>query len=313
MILSIVIPVYNSENILDDLINQISLEIKKKTNLLKDFEIILVNDNSLDNSWNKIKEIANSQKNIIGINLSKNFGQHNALMAGIKNSKGDFLITMDDDLQHPPSYIIDIINKLSEGFDVCYTKYQNNKYSFLKKLGSTINDRVANIVLGKPKNIYLSSYRGIKRNVINELKKFDGPYVYLDGIILNVTNNIGSIGIQHNKRLKGNSGYSFKKLFSLWLKVFTNSSIFPLRMASVTGFIITLISLFFAILLIIFKIKNPEIPQGWTSIATFIFFFSGVQLLALGIIGEYIGRIFINLNQKPQYVIREQIRNKINE
>ena len=313
MILSIVIPVYNSENILDDLINQICLEIKKKTNLLKDFEIILVNDNSLDNSWNKIKEIANNQKNIIGINLSKNFGQHNALMAGIKNSKGDFLITMDDDLQHPPSYIIDIINKLSEGFDVCYTKYQNNKYSFLKKLGSTINDRVANIVLGKPKNIYLSSYRGIKKNVINELKKFDGPYVYLDGIILNVTNNIGSIDIQHNKRLKGNSGYSFKKLFSLWLKVFTNSSIFPLRMASVTGFIITLISLFFAILLIIFKIKNPEIPQGWTSIATFIFFFSGVQLLALGIIGEYIGRIFINLNQKPQYVIREQIRNNINE
>ena len=183
MILSIVIPVYNSENILDDLINQISLEIKKKTNLLKDFEIILVNDNSLDNSWNKIKEIANNQNNIIGINLSKNFGQHNALMAGIKNSKGDFLITMDDDLQHPPSYIIDIINKLSEGFDVCYTKYQNNKYSFLKKLGSAINDRVANIVLGKPKNIYLSSYRGIKKNVINELKKFDGPYVYLDGII----------------------------------------------------------------------------------------------------------------------------------
>ena len=313
MILSIVIPVYNSENILDDLINQISLEIKKKTNLLKDFEIILVNDNSLDNSWNKIKEIANNQNNIIGINLSKNFGQHNALMAGIKNSKGDFLITMDDDLQHPPSYIIDIINKLSEGFDVCYTKYQNNKYSFLKKLGSAINDRVANIVLGKPKNIYLSSYRGIKKNVINELKKFDGPYVYLDGIILNVTNNIGSIDIQHNKRLKGNSGYSFKKLFSLWLKVFTNSSIFPLRMASVTGFIITLISLFFAILLIIFKIRNPEIPQGWTSVATFIFFFSGVQLLALGIIGEYIGRIFINLNQKPQYIIKEQIRNVSNE
>lgn len=313
MILSIVIPVYNSKNILDDLINQIIFEIKKKTNLFKDFEIILVNDNSVDDSWNKIKEIASNQKNIIGINLSKNFGQHNALMAGIKNSKGDFLITMDDDLQHPPSHIIDIVNKLSEGFDVCYTKYQNNKYSFLKKLGSTINDRVANIVLDKPKNIYLSSYRGIKRNVINELKKFDGPYVYLDGIILNATNNIGSIDIKHNKRLKGNSGYSFKKLFSLWLKVFTNSSIFPLRMASVTGFIITLISLFFAILLIIFKIKNPEIPQGWTSIATFIFFFSGVQLLALGIIGEYIGRIFINLNQKPQYVIREQIRNNINE
>ena len=313
MILSIVIPVYNSENILDELINQIKSEIKEKLSLFNEFEIILVNDNSADNSWNKIKEITGKQKNVIGINLSKNFGQHNALMAGIKNSKGDFLITMDDDLQHPPSYIFDIINKLNEGFDVCYTKYKNNKYSFLKKLGSTINDRIANIVLDKPKNIYLSSFRGIKINVVNELKKFDGPYVYLDGIILNITNNIGSINVNHNKRLKGNSGYSFKKLFSLWLKVFTNSSIFPLRVASVTGFIITLISLFLAIFLIILKIRNPEIPQGWTSIATFIFFFSGVQLLALGIIGEYIGRIFINSNQKPQYIIKEQIRTDINE
>jgi len=214
MILSIVIPVYNSENILDELIKQIKSEIKEKKNLFKNFEIILVNDNSLDNSWKRIKEIAGNQKNIIGINLSKNFGQHNALMAGIKNSRGDFLITMDDDLQHPPSNIIDIINKLNDGFDVCYTKYQNNKYSFLKKLGSAINDKVANIVLNKPKKIYLSSYRGMKKNVINELKKFDGPYVYLDGIILNVTNNIGSIDIKHNKRLKGNSGYSFKKLFT---------------------------------------------------------------------------------------------------
>lgn len=313
MILSIVIPVYNSEDILDELINQITSEIKKKINLYKNYEIILVNDKSTDNSWRKIKEIAANKKNVMGINLSKNFGQHNALMAGIKSSRGDFLITMDDDLQHSPSYIIDIINKLNEGFDVCYTKYQNNKYSFLKKLGSAINDRVANIVLDKPKNIYLSSFRGVRRNVINELKKFNGPYVYLDGIILNITNNIGSINVKHKRRLKGNSGYSFKKLFSLWLKVFTNSSIFPLRVASVTGFIITIISLFFAILLIIFKIKNPEIPQGWTSIATFIFFFSGVQLLALGIIGEYIGRIFINLNQKPQYIIQEQIRTNINE
>ena len=273
MILSIVIPVYNSEEILDELINQITSEIRKKINLFEDYEIILVNDKSLDNSWKKIEEIATNQKNVIGINLSKNFGQHNALMAGIKNSRGDFLITMDDDLQHPPNYIIEIINKLNQGFDVCYTKYENNKYSFFKKLGSAINDKVANIVLDKPKNIYLSSYRGIKRNVINELKKFDGPYVYLDGVILNVTSNIGSINIKHNKRLKGNSGYSFKKLFSLWLKVFTNSSIFPLRMASVTGSIVTIISLFFAVLLITFKIRNPEIPQGWTSVATFIFSF----------------------------------------
>ena len=313
MILSIIIPVYNSEDILDELITQITSEIDKKIDLLKEFEIILVNDNSIDKSWQKIKEISTKHKNVTGINLSKNFGQHNALMAGIKNSKGDFLITMDDDLQHPPSYMVEIINKLNEGFDICYTKHQNNKYSFIKKVGSIINDKVANIVLDKPKDIYLSSYKGMKKNIINELKRFDGPHVYIDGIILNVTSNIGSVDIEHNDRLTGNSGYSFKKLFSLWLKVFTNSSIFPLRMASVTGFIITLISLLLAILLIILKINNPDIQQGWTSIATFIFFFSGVQLLALGIIGEYIGRIFISLNQKPQFVISEKTRDTKDE
>tara|TARA_B100000787_G_scaffold83587_1_gene61549 strand:- start:1949 stop:2890 length:942 start_codon:yes stop_codon:yes gene_type:complete len=313
MILSIIIPVYNSNDILDELINQITSEIDKKIDLVKEFEIILVNDNSIDKSWQKIKNLSSKHKNVSGINLSKNFGQHNALMAGIKNSKGDFLITMDDDLQHPPSYMIEIINKLNEGFDVCYTKYQNNKYSFFKKIGSIINDKVANIVLDKPKDIYLSSYKGIKKSVIDELKKFDGPHVYLDGIILNVTSNIGSINIEHSERTIGNSGYGFKKLFSLWLKVFTNSSIFPLRMASVTGFIITLISLLLAILLIILKINNPEIQQGWTSIATFIFFFSGVQLLALGIIGEYIGRIFISLNQKPQFVVSEKTKDTKDE
>ena len=312
MDLSVIIPVYNSENIIEDLIKQTVHEIKN-IDKINSFEIFLINDFSHDNSWKKIKLLSSKYTSVKGVNLSENYGQHNATMCGLNECKGNFIIVMDDDLQHPPNYIIEIINKLNQGFDVCYTKYENNKYSFFKKLGSAINDKVANIVLDKPKNIYLSSYRGIKRNIINELKKFDGPYVYLDGIILNVTSNIGSINIKHNKRLKGNSGYSFKKLFSLWLKVFTNSSIFPLRMASVTGFIVTIVSLFFAVLLIIFKIRNPEIPQGWTSVATFIFFFSGVQLLALGIIGEYIGRIFINLNQKPQYIIREQIRNDLNE
>ena len=307
MNLSIIIPVYNSEGILDELISQIISEIKSNIDTIQKFEIILVNDKSVDKSWEKIKELSKRYKEIRGINLSKNFGQHNALIAGIKNSNGDYLITMDDDLQHSPKYISEIVLKLKEGFDVCYTKYNNNKYSLFKKLGSVVNDKIANIVLKKPKDIYLSSFKGIKKNIINEIKKFDSPHVYLDGIILNVTNNIGTINIEHNERMFGSSGYSFGKLFSLWLKVFTNSSIFPLRVASITGFVLTLISLIFAVFLIILKMNNPEIQQGWTSLMTFIFFFSGVQLLALGIIGEYIGRIFVNLNHKPQYIIKEQI------
>ena len=313
MMLSIVIPVYNSEEILDELISQIISEINKKKDLIEKFEVILVNDNSKDNSWKVIKNICTNFDGVIGINLSKNFGQHNALIAGIKNSKGDYLVTMDDDLQHSPEYISEIIHKLNEGFDVCYTKYKNNKYSLIKKLGSIVNDKIANIVLKKPKNIYLSSFKGIKKNVINEIKKFESPHVYLDGIILNVTNNIGTINIEHNKRLTGFSGYNFNKLFSLWLKVSTNSSIVPLRITSIIGIIITFVSLILAVFLIIYKMKNPEIQQGWTSLATLIFFFSGVQLLALGVIGEYIGRIFINLNQKPQYIVSEKTEDKQNE
>ena len=307
MKLSIIIPVYNSENILEELVNQITNEIQKINNL-SDYEIILVNDKSIDGSWQIIEKICHESKYVAGIDLMKNVGQHNALIAGIKSSNSDFVITMDDDLQHSPKFIEKIILKLNEGYDVCYTKYVNNKYSFFKKLGSIANDKIANVVLQKPKNLYLSSFKGINKNVVNEIKKFSGPYVYLDGIILDLTRNIGTVDIDHNERLDGKSNYNLNKLFSLWIKVFTNSSIYPLRIASMSGFIITLIATILALLIITNKLLNPEIQQGWTSIVVIILFFSGVQLLALGIIGEYLGRIFLNLNQKAQFTINKIIK-----
>lgn len=309
MKLSIIIPVYNSENILKELVNQITNEIQKINNV-SDYEIILVNDKSVDGSWQIIEKICHENKYVAGIDLMKNVGQHNALIAGIKSSNFDYVITMDDDLQHSPKFIEKIILKLNEGYDVCYTKYVNNKYSFFKKLGSIANDKIANIVLQKPKNIYLSSFKGINKNVANEIKKFSGPYVYLDGIILDITRNIGTVDIDHEDRLDGKSNYNLNKLFSLWIKVFTNSSIYPLRIASMSGFIITLIATILALLIITNKLLNPEIQQGWTSIVVIILFFSGVQLLALGIIGEYLGRIFLNLNQKAQFTINKIIKNK---
>ena len=307
MKLSIIIPVYNSENILEKLVNQITNEIQKINNV-SDYEIILVNDKSVDGSWQIIEKICHENKYVAGIDLMKNVGQHNALIAGIKSSNFDYVITMDDDLQHSPKFIEKIILKLNEGYDVCYTKYVNNKYSFFKKLGSIANDKIANIVLQKPKNIYLSSFKGINKNVANEIKKFSGPYVYLDGIILDITRNIGTVDIDHEDRLDGKSNYNLNKLFSLWIKVFTNSSIYPLRIASMSGFIITLIATILALLIITNKLLNPEIQQGWTSIVVIILFFSGVQLLALGIIGEYLGRIFLNLNQKAQFTINKIIK-----
>ena len=305
MMLSIVIPVYNSEEILDELISQIISEINKKKDLIEKFEVILVNDNSKDNSWKIIKNICANFDGVIGINLSKNFGQHNALIAGIKNSKGDYLITMDDDLQHSPKYISEIIHKLNEGFDVCYTKYKNNKYSLIKKLGSIVNDKIANIVLKKPKNIYLSSFKCFTKKICEEIKKYDGPFVYIDGLIFDITKNVSSVDVEHLERMTGNSNYNIFKLISLWLRVLTNFSIVPLRISTIAGFFMTFVSFCSILVIVSIKLLNPTIAAGWASIISVLLFFSGLQFIVLGLIGEYIGRSYLNLNKKPQFVVRE--------
>ena len=304
MNLSVVIPVYNSFSIVSKLVSNLSEEILK-IKKISSYQIILVNDCSNDNSWEEILKICGKEQFVIGINLMKNYGQHNALMAGIKIADGDYIITMDDDFQHSPKEIKKILEKMDEGFDVCYTNYKNNKYNAFKIFSSGLNNKISNILINKPKNIYLSSFKCFTKKVCNEIKKYEGPFVYIDGLIFDITNNVSCVDIEHLDRMTGSTNYNIFKLISLWLRVLTNFSIVPLRISTITGFFMTIVSFCSILIIVIIKVLNPTIAAGWASIISVLLFFSGLQFIVLGLIGEYIGRSYLNLNKKPQFVVRE--------
>lgn len=239
MKLSIVIPVYNSSKIIDELTDRIIISIAH-LNLSNSFELILINDFSSDNSWEKILYLGKKYPFIKGFNLDDNYGQHNAIMAGLNNTEGDFIITMDDDLQHAPEFFSEILDKLIK-YDVCYTNYKNRKHSFWKKIVSIINNLVSSFLLNKPFKIYMSSFRGIKKNIVKEIIKFKDPDVYLDGLILKATKRIGMIEVDHFARRIGESNYTLKKLFLLWSNMVLNFSFLPLRPVSIFGYIIKVI------------------------------------------------------------------------
>lgn len=306
---SIIIPVYNSENTIELVCRDIFNSLKNEF----EFEIILVNDRSTDNSYGKCNKLSENHKNIIFINLSKNFGQHNAIFAGLKFSKGDYIVFMDDDLQTPPIEIKNLVMKINEGFDVVYANYRNKKHSKIQNIGSKINDIMSNVLLKKPKNLRITSFFIIRRFIANEILKYEGPYPYLGGLVLRSTDNIGITYVEHKKRISGETGYSFLKLLKLWLNGYTNFSVKPLRVSFFLGAFISIVSFILAVLFIIRKIINPEIFMGWTSIIVVLLFFSGIQLVITGFIGEYIGRIFLSLNKQPQYIIKEIINYKKDE
>jgi undecaprenyl-phosphate 4-deoxy-4-formamido-L-arabinose transferase len=234
MNLSIVIPIYNSSQILNELINQLNSNINSK--IVKKFEIILVNDCSKDNSWEIIKEIEKNNPKVKGINLLKNYGQHSAIFAGLKFAKGKKIITMDDDLQHPPSGIMDIYNKL-DACDLCYTIYLNRNHPKWKKVISYLNNVYSTFLLNKPLNIYHSSFRGFKFNLCKKILLFRKPVIFLDSLLLNETKNICTIKVKHKKRLVGESNYKINNLFSLFFDMIVNYHFLPIRFGTLLGFV----------------------------------------------------------------------------
>ena len=239
MKLSLIVPVYNSSNILGELTDRISSSMKKNK-LINNFEILLINDFSQDNSWEVIKSLAFKYKFIKGINLTKNFGQHNAIMAGLNYCTGERVITLDDDLQHPPEFIINIYDKL-DNFDVCYTYYKNRQHLKWKKIVSYLNNIISSFLLNKPFHVYMSSFRGLRGDIVKYMIKFKEPDVYLDSLILKSTKKIAMITVNHNNRLRGESNYTFKKLLILWSNMIINFSFYPLRIASFFGIILKLL------------------------------------------------------------------------
>jgi len=300
-LLSIVIPVYNSVNTIGDLVEKL-ISILTLNNL----QIILVNDGSRDNSHRVCFELTSKYpERITYISLSRNFGEHNAVMAGLNYVKGDYVVIMDDDFQNPPEEVLNLLNEARTGqHDIVYTYYERKQDSWLRNLGSKFNDWVANFMLQKPRGLYLSSFKCFSKLIVQEIIKYKGPYPYIDGLALRCTTNIGKIKVRHDKRKKGSSSYTIKKLIRLWLNMFVNFSIVPLRISFFLGLIFSCLGLILSIFIVIDKLLNPEIPLGWPSLIITVMVFSGVQLLILGLLGEYIGHLLLSNNRKPQFVIR---------
>jgi undecaprenyl-phosphate 4-deoxy-4-formamido-L-arabinose transferase len=303
MLISICIPVYNSEKTIARLVKNIKENLKNYN-----LEIILVNDGSKDNSEKVCSDLALKDKIVKFISLRKNFGEHNAVMCALNYSKGDYVVIIDDDFQNPPQEIIKLVNEARRyNYDVVYSKYYKKKHNIFRNLGSWFNDIVATWLLNKPKNLYLSSFKLIKKEVVKEIIKYKGPFPYIDGLILRVTNNIASVFVEHSKRIGSKSNYTIGKLISLWLNMFVNFSIKPLRLVTFLGMSLSMICLALGIYFIVEKILYPDSSKGWASIIVCILFIGGVQMIFTGIIGEFVGKNYLDRNGTPQWIVKKKI------
>ena len=301
---SFVIPCYRSENTLEGVI----LEIKEAMNKLGKYtyEVILINDSSPDNTWKTIERLSGENENIIGVNFSKNFGQHAALMAGMRETTGDYVVCLDDDGQTPANEVDKLLSALEEGADAVYARYGNKKHSLFRNFGSRVNDMMTRIMLGKPKELFISSYFGVKRFVVEDMVRYQNSYPYVIGLVLRATKNIVNVDVTHREREEGRSGYTLKKLLGLWFNGFTAFSVTPLRIATVIGVFCAVLGFVYGLYLFIRRLVDPNMVMGFSSIMCTILFVGGMLMIMLGLVGEYIGRIYICLNNSPQYVIREK-------
>jgi len=302
--ISLIIPVFNSETSLVKLITSIT-DTFNKSNYT--YEIVCIDDASFDNSFQVLKNLAKTNSQLRVINLTKNFGQDNAIMAGLNNCYGDNVVIMDDDLQHHPDDISTLIEGLNPGFDVCYGLYEKRKDGFFKSLASKFNNFSASVILRKPKKLYLSPFKVFKSNIKNEIIKYKNPYPYIDGLIFRITTNINQVKVNHYKREDGESGYTFIKSLKIWLNLSTSFSIIPLRVSILVGFLTSFISFMLGIYYYIEYLIGMPAPTGWQSTILVILFLGGIQLVTLGVIGEYLGRLYLSQSRLPQYAIREVV------
>lgn len=302
---SVCIPVYRGEKTITSLVAALEQALQKYT-----FEIILVNDASPDSSGLVCEELSKKYRFVRYAWLRRNFGEHNAVMCALNMSMGDCAVIMDDDFQNPPEEVPKLVDALyNEDHDVVYTRYEKKKHNFFRNLGSRFNDRVATWLLNKPPDLYLSSFKALKKSLVAEIIKYKGPFPYVDGLILRVTDHIGVIDSAHSPRIIGKSNYTIKKLFSLYLNMFINFSIKPLRMFTFSGVFLACTGFVATVILAVLRFCFPtsgwslETPMGWTSLICALFFFSGIQILFLGLLGEYLGKLYLDVNGCPQWTV----------
>ncbi|MGL4632379.1 MAG: glycosyltransferase family 2 protein [Leadbetterella sp.] len=289
---SIVIPVYYSENTIFPLVKKLKDKLSDHT-----FQIILVNDGSKDKSHESCLEAVKTYKNITYIQLRKNFGEFNAVMCGLSKTIGEFAIIIDDDFQNPPSEISKLIETYKSGdYDVVYSQYTEKKHNFFRNIGSSITNYLVSGLIGKPKDLYLSSFKLISKEIIDEIVIYTGPFPYIDGLIFQVTDNIGKVEVEHHSRANGKSTYTTGKLFSLFMNAILGFSILPIRILNFIG----IAAILYATGMLIFNIQrlHPEFPASRL-------FKDGIIVTAISIIGEYLGKSFLILSGKPQYIIKK--------
>lgn len=303
MKISVVIPCYGSEKTIEGVVEEITQTLSTRED---EYEIILVNDCSPDGVWKVIQTLSQKDSHIKGIRFAKNFGQHSALMAGYRASTGDVVVSMDDDGQTPANEMYSLIDMIGEEYDVVYGIYENKQHSTFRNFGSKVNDLMCEKLVGKPKGLMVTSYFAAKKFVIDEICSYTNPYTYVIGLVFRTTKAIGTVPVKHRSREVGRSGYTLKKLFSLWVNGFTAFSIVPLRLATILGMVSSLFGFAFGIYIVVHKIVNPETPIGWSSTIAVVAFMGGLILCVLGMLGEYLGRVYISLNDSPQYVIKER-------
>ena len=299
--LSVVVPVYNSEQSIGELTERLQKTLKM---LVDDrYEIILINDGSRDQSWKVLQEFATADDKLTAINLTRNFGQHNAIMCGFSHATGTFIVTIDDDLQIPPEEISKLYRKIQEGYDVVYGTYKKKNHSRFRNLGSEF----VQLIYRKTFNMHITitSFRIIRQEIIRFMLSYEKSFTYIDGLLCWYSNNMNTVIVEHHKRGRGESGYSLSKLILLALNMLTNFSIVPLQIASLTGVVFAFTGFSFGLYFLLKKLIFGIAVSGFASTFVAITIFAAVQLLTIGMLGEYIGRIHINVSKRPQFAIRE--------
>ena len=304
-LVSFIIPCYRSEKTLPGVVAEIDATMEKLKKY--SYEIILINDCSPDGTFETIRKLCDERPYVKGISFAKNFGQHAGLMAGLRQSKGDYVVCLDDDGQTPADEVYKLLEKLEEGFDAVYAKYEHKQHSSFRNLGSKMNELMTRVMLGKPSWLYISSYFATKRFVVEDMIRYENSYPYVIGLVLRATKNITNVVVNHREREVGESGYTMKKLLSLWFNGFTAFSVIPLRIATCVGAGSAGVGFVYGIYTIIKRLVIPDVPMGFSAMMSALVFFGGMIMIMLGLIGEYIGRIYISMNNSPQYVIRERV------
>lgn len=304
--ISFVIPCYNSTNTIANVVEEIK-KVMHSDMSSYDYEIVLVNDGSPDGTtYQAILDIIKKEKCIKGVNLARNFGQPSAVMAALNQTVGDYVVCGDDDGQTPFDELPKLFAKIEEGYDLVEARYAvREKRSLFRKLGTVMNEGMATWLIAKPKGLELTTYWAVRRFVVDEMITYPNSYPYLGGLMLRATQNACNVDVSHRERISGSSGYSLKKMIELWLNGFTSFSVKPLRLMSIIGMIVAAIGFIYGTVTVVRKFTDPEMIAGYSSIMSVNLFMFGVLFFFMGLIGEYVGRIYISLNKAPQFVIKD--------